>query len=249
MITAIVLAKNEEKNIATCLHALSFCDAVVVVDDFSTDNTAKIAKKMGATVFQHALNGDFAAQHNWVLSQIKSHWVLFVDADEYVSGALAREIKSAIEKIEYKGFYIRRVDKLWKKVLRHGDVGNAKVLRLARPGAGKWVGRVHEKWQIEGKVGELSNHLEHTPHPTLVEFLHHINDYSTIRAQEFFDAGRKTSLFEIVCGPVWRFFQAYILKLGFLDGTAGFIHAMVMALYMFLVAGKLYLLYKGIPNA
>lgn len=248
MLTGIVLTHNEQDNLGACLQALAFCDEVIVVDDNSTDDTVKIAKKLGAKIYNHALNNDFSAQHNWILEQIKSTWVLFVDADEIVTPALATEIKTAIEKIEYKGYLIKRTDFMWGRRMKYGDVWGNKVLRLARRGAGIWQGQVHETWQIDGRVGTLSNFLEHRPHANLVEFLQHLNYYSTLKADEFFAKGRKTSTFEIVLAPIVRFNSLYILKLGFLDGTAGFIHAMCMAFYAFLVAGKLFLRYKGIPK-
>lgn len=246
MLTAIVLTYNEEKNIQKCLEPLSFCDHIFVVDSDSTDQTVKIAKKFGAKVLTHPLNSDWSAQRNWALAQIKSPWVLFVDADEIISKNLGQEIRVAIEKVDFKGYLIPRSDYMWKRKLRYGDVGGIKLLRLARRGAGFWQGKVHEKWIMEGHIGILKNSISHYPHQNMVEFLQHLNYYSTIRAQEFYDQGRKTNILEITVGPIWRFFQNYIIKLGFLDGTAGFIHAMSMAFYMFLVSGKLWLLYKGI---
>lgn len=248
MLTGIVLARDESSNIKTCLESLKFCDKLLVIDDNSSDDTVKIAQKIGATVTTRALNGDFAAARNWALNQADTSWVLFIDADEIVSSELGAEIKAAMQKIEFKGFALRRLDSIWGKTLRHGDVGNVWLTRLARRGAGQWQGRVHETWEIEGRVGLLKNPLLHYPHPDVVSFLTEINHYSTLKASEFYSTGRKTNILEIIFGPVWRFIKNYFFKLGFLDGTRGFIHAMMMAFYQFLVAGKLWLLYKGIGN-
>ena len=171
MLTGIVLTHNEEENITRCLEALKFCDTLLVVDDNSTDKTVRLAKKSGATAVTHPLNGDYAAQRNWALSQAKTPWVLFVDADETVSVKLGEEIKSAIKKIEFKGFLIPRIDYMWGKKLTHGDVGKVRLLRLARRGAGEWHGAVHETWAIEGNVGTLPHPIFNYPHPTLVEFI------------------------------------------------------------------------------
>lgn len=246
MLAAIVLTHNEEEIIKTCLDSLSFCDQIVVVDDGSTDNTVKIAEKIGVTVLEHIWTGDYSAQRNWTLGQVKSSWILFVDADEIVSPKLAQEIQSAIKKAEFKGFFLPRIDYTWGRKLKHGDVGGVKLLRLARRGAGQWQGRVHETWNIEGSVGTLKNPIYHHPHADLADFLKRINSYSSIKAKEFYDQGRRINIWEIVLGPVARFIYLYIFKLGFLDGTPGFIHAMTMSFYAYLVAGKLWLLYKGI---
>lgn len=239
-LTAIVLTRNEEKNIERCIKTLGFCDQVIVVDDGSTDSTVKIAKKMGATILQHPLNNDWSAQRNWVMEQIKSTWYFFVDADEIVTPELAQEIQKAV-KTECVGIKIKRLDTMWNQTLRHGDVGNVWLLRLARRGAGQWVGKVHEVWDVQGQVCELKNPLLHYPHQTMVEFLQHINTYSSIRAQELRDEHQTSNLAQIIFYPISKFLYLWIWKLGFADGTVGFIHAMTMAFYSFLVRGKLWL--------
>ena len=244
MLTGIVLTLNEEKNITRCLEALKFCDVILVVDSGSTDKTVSLAKKAGITVLKHEFL-DFSDQRNWALSQAKTPWVLFVDADEVVPVKLAEEITSAVKKIEYKGFLIPRKDYMWGKKLTHGDVGRVRLLRLARRGVGDWHGSVHETWHIEGNVGVLRHSLNHYPHPTVVEFLQEVNRYSTLRAQELYSAGQHASLFQIIFFPIGKFLWLWICKLGFADGTAGFVHAMTMAFYSFLVRGKLWLLWRS----
>lgn len=244
MLTGIVLTKNEATNLKRCLESLKFCSSIIVIDDDSTDNTGKIAKSMSAKVINHPLNKDYSAQRNFAISQADTPWILFIDADEVVSSKLAQEISLATKKIQYKGFYIPRIDYMWGKKLKFGDTGRTKLLRLARRGAGQWHGQVHEIWQIEGKVGHLKNPLFHHPHQTMVEFLHHINNYSTIRAQELYSQNHSTNVLEIIFYPLFKFTYLYLFKLGFLDGTPGFIHAMTMSFYSFLTRSKLWLLYK-----
>ena len=244
MLTGIVLVHNEEENLPRCLEALKFCDVVLVVDSGSTDKTISLAKKAGAAVLKHQFV-NYGDQRNWAVSQATTSWVLFIDADEVVPVKLGEEIKSAVKKIEYKGFLIPRIDYMWGKKLSHGDVGGVRLLRLARRGAGDWHGAVHETWDVEGNVGVLRHALNHYPHPTMVEFLQEINHYSTLRAQELRDAGQHASLLQIIFYPPTKFLWLWICKLGFADGTAGFIHAMTMAFYSFLVRGKLWLLWRS----
>ena len=246
MLTGIVLTHNEAQNLPRCLASLKFCDHIVVVDDGSIDDTVKIATGLGVQVLEHSLGGDYAAQRNWALTKVKSAWVLFVDADEVVSPQLADEITQALQHVECQGFLLHRVDYMWGRELKHGDVGGVKLLRLGRRGAGQWVGKVHEAWHIEGRIGRLSAPLRHYPHPDIAAFLRQINRYSSIRAQELFDAGIRANILQIICYPLFKFLWLWIGKTGFVDGTPGFIHAMTMAWYTFLVRGKLWLLYKGI---
>lgn len=242
MITAVVLTKNEEKNIAKCLATLRFCGEVIVVDEYSTDRTVEIARRYGARVFQRHLKEDFAAQRNFGLSKAKGDWVLFVDSDERVTAALAAEIKKQIAGAPSVGFYIKRRDFIWDRELRHGEPGNVKLLRLAKKNAGLWKRAVHEVWDTTGKTGILQNPLEHYPHQTLREFLQDVDRYSTMHAKALNEENVKSNIAKIIIWPVGKFKYGWILKLGFLDGTQGFVVAAMMSLHSFLAWSKLWLL-------
>lgn len=242
MLTAIVLTKNEESVISRCLNSLRFCNQILVVDDESIDKTVKISKTSGAKVLTHSMKDDFSSQRNWALSQVKSGWVLFVDADEIVSSELAEEIINAITADSVSGFYIPRSDYMWGQKLHYGDVRGLKLLRLAKHDVGHWSGRVHEQWVINGSTLTLKHSLTHFPHQVLVEFLHHINLYSTIKSQEFITNKKNITLFHIIFAPIYRFLFLYFFKLGFLDGVVGTIHALLMSFYVFMVASKTWLI-------
>lgn len=245
-ISAVVLAKNEEKNIQGCLKSISWCDEIIVVDDASSDNTAELAKKMGARVFSHPLNDDFASQRNYGLSKAKGEWALFVDADERVSSALWYEImQRTVGSInEYSGFYIKRRDVVWGRELLHGEIGNIRLLRLAKRSAGLWEGKVHEEWVVEGETLTLTNYLEHSPHRNLEEFLNEINFYTDLRTKELFEKKIKVHWWSILLYPSFKFILNYILRKGFLDGIPGLIFAVTMSLHSFLVRSKLWLMWN-----
>ncbi len=246
MLTGVVLARNEAHNLPACLTAINFCDEVLVIDDNSTDRTSSLAKKTGAMVVNHSLDSDFSAQRNFAMSQAKHDWVLFVDPDEIVSSELAAEIKLAVSQTNYSAYFLHRTDYMWGCVLKHGDAGNFKLIRLVRKHTGSWAGRVHEVWITSQPVGDLSGQLIHHPHPDLKQFLSSINQYSTIRAEELFSQNNSVSAFQIISYPAGKFLNLWLVKMGFLDGIPGLIHALVMSFYSFLVRGKLYLLAKGI---
>ncbi len=255
MITAVILTRDEEKNIEECLRVLYWCDELIVIDDNSSDKTVEIARKMGAKVFSHALKDDFSQQRNYGLEKTKSDWVLFVDADERVSEALASELSTFPSaraqgegnsqlSTQYVGFYIKRKDFMWGKELKHGETGKVKLLRLAKKAAGEWEGKVHEEWKIKGKIGQLNSPLLHYPHQSITEFLKEINFYTDIRAKELYERGVRVNFFSIIAYPKAKFLFNYFLKLGFLDGVNGFIFALMMSFHSFLVRGKLWLLWK-----
>lgn len=244
MLSAVVLTKNEEKNIKDCLVGLSFCDEVIVVDDNSSDKTVEIAQTFGAKVFFHALDDDFSGQRNFGLEKASGEWVLFVDADERVTSHLRREItqltKNPIN--QCAGFFIKRVDFLWGEKLKYGEAGNIKLLRLAKKDRGLWQGKVHETWKIKGRVRELKNPLLHYPHQTVKELLEKINFYTDLRARELYTTGIPVYLPSILLYPLGKFFVNYFLKRGFLDGMPGLILAIMMSFHSFLVRGKLWYL-------
>ncbi|HJX59226.1 MAG TPA: glycosyltransferase family 2 protein [Patescibacteria group bacterium] len=241
-ITAIILCKNEEQNIADCLRSLKFCNEIVVVDDKSSDNTAEIAKSCGARVYERELGEDFSAQRNFGLKKATNEWVLFIDADERVTEKLASEIAKIIkQESDFSGYYIKRQDVIWRKTLKHGEFGSIKLLRLARVDRGKWVRKVHEHWIIQGKVGSLENALMHYPHATLREFISDVNWQSGLHAEANAREGKRSNLFKSVFYPKLKFLNNWITKKGFLDGTEGFVAALIMSFHSFLAWSKLWI--------
>jgi glycosyltransferase involved in cell wall biosynthesis len=241
MISAVVLSHNDKQSIDKTLTSLSFCDEIVVIDDESTDGTVAIAKKYTPSVFVRALNEDFAAQRNFGLNKAKGEWVLFVDSDEIVSAELAHEIRlKARDDVE--GYYLMRRDSMWGHEFKYGEMGNVRLLRLAKKTAGKWVRPVHETWEVKGRTETLEQPLFHFPHPDVSQFIAEINRYSTLNAKHFYASGVRANVFQIVGYPIAKFLVNYVWRLGFLDGTPGAIVAILMSLHSFLTRGKLYVM-------
>lgn len=119
-ITALILAKNEERNIEDCIRSVSFTDEVLVIDDFSTDKTRALAESMGARVIQHSMAGDWGGQQTFAIKNATHEWVLFIDADERVSEPLAKEIRDAVEKGEEKAYWILRQNQFHHNHATHG---------------------------------------------------------------------------------------------------------------------------------
>jgi len=264
MLSAVVLTKNEEKNIERCLKSLDFVDEIVVVDDFSEDKTVDKVKSQNSKVkseiqklkfFKRKLNNDFAEQRNFGMQKASGDWILFLDADEEVSNELKEEIKEALryatlERKDLVGFYIKRRDYFWGREVRFGEVLKVRrkgILRLVKKGFGRWRGKVHEELKVKNqklKVIRLRNFINHYPHPTIKEFLQAVNFYSSLRADELFNQGKKTNILEIIFYPFFKFILNYFIYLGFLDRSSGFIYAFMMSFHSFLVRGKL--LMKGL---
>lgn len=188
---------------------------------------------------------DFATARNAELAKVKTDWALFLDSDETMSPELKSEITSvcSLESNVYSAYYIYRQDTFLSRILRHGETGHAKFIRLARRDFGEWIRPVHEVWQGKGKIGTLQNPIIHHSHPTISSFLDKINTYSTLEAQYRYEQGIKSSLFKIWFYPLAKFKYNYIFKFGFLDGVPGAIMAIMMSFHSYLTWTKLYLLW------
>lgn len=250
MISVIILTKNEEKNILDCLESVSWADEIIIVDDLSEDRTIEVIKNYSnrkIKFYSKDLNGDFSAQRNYALSKATKKWVLFIDADERVPVELREEINDFLinnaKDSKINGFYIQRKDIIWGKTLKHGETGIIKLLRFAKKDVGRWHGKVHEVWQVDGKTSELENYIMHLPHQTIDDFLNEINFYTSLRAKELYEKGIKVKAVDIILYPKGKFIKNYFIKLGFLDGVEGLIFSIFMSLHSFLVRGKLWLLW------
>ena len=242
-ISAIILTKNEGKNLGECIRALTFCEEIIVIDDYSSDKTVEIARGLGAKVFQRSLDGNFAAQRNFGLEKATNKWVLFIDADERVSHELKEEMEKEVPapNNSHLGYFLKRDDYFFGKKLKFGETASVSLLRLARKSAGKWMRSVHEVWEVQGRTKTLKNPLEHYPHQSLREFINDINFHSGLHAEANHQEGKHSSLVKILFWPKLHFFKNYFLKLGFLDGTEGFVLALMMSLHSFLAWSKLWL--------
>lgn len=250
MITGIILTKNEEGNIVDCVESISFCSEIIIIDDYSTDKTPELIENLAEKnkkikTFSRKLENNFSEQRQFGIEKSSNDWIFFVDADERITPELATEIKENVtESTTYGGFLIPRRDFIWGKMLMHGETGNIKLLRLFNKHSGKLEGKVHETWVTKKDVGRLVNPILHFPHPTISEFLTEINFYTDLRAKELFDKKIKVGFFSIIIYPKAKFIKNFIFKRGFLDGTAGLVHAIHMSFHSFLVRGKLWYLWQ-----
>jgi glycosyltransferase involved in cell wall biosynthesis len=255
MISAAILTKNEEENIKKCIDSLYFCKEIIIIDDYSTDSTLKIVqdlkvesqkKNQKIKFYQRSLNRNFAKQRNFALEKTSNNWVLFVDADEYITDELAAELTQYIDNPLHgiNGFFIQRKNYMWGKEMRYGEMGSDFLLRFARKDKGLWKRKVHEYWDIKGNKKRLKNCIVHNPHGNLSEFLNTIKYFSKLHAQANRKEGKKSSIFKIIFWPLGKFLYNFIYRKGFLDGIEGLIVALVMSFNSYLAWSSLWLYQK-----
>lgn len=146
------------------------------------------------------------------------------------------------DKKENVGFRIRREDVFMGKVMKYGETGKAKFVRLVKNNSGKWQGKVHEEFVFENevKICDLENvKIIHNHNISVSEFFERINFYSDLMADELKEKGIKENFGKMFVWPMGKFVNNYFIKLGFADGLSGFILAYLMSWHSFLVRIKL----------
>jgi len=219
-ISLIVTTLNEEENLGRCLESARGVGELIVVDSMSTDTTLRIAGEYGARVFTREFVSN-ADQKNWAIGKATLEWVLILDADEFLSDPLRAEIAERIVSARENGYWIYRRNEFLGTIVRHCGWDRDKVLRLFRRGRGRYPERaVHERLELDGVAGRLSERLDHIPYRDLDDYMDKMKRYSRRGALELRRKGRGW-VPGILVRPVTRFLRMYLLQLGFLDGSAG----------------------------
>ncbi|HMS33749.1 MAG TPA: glycosyltransferase family 2 protein [Ignavibacteria bacterium] len=221
-ISALIICKNEEKNIGDCIKSLLWCDEIILIDSFSEDDTVNIAQKFKCSIIQNAWNG-FAEQRRFALSQVNTEWILSLDADERCTETLQNEIKAILtgKDIQENGFEIPRKSYFLNKWIRHGGWYPNYQLRFFRnKSAGVSDRLVHESYNVDGRTGKLNNDILHYTVTSVKDYMNKINSYSDLSALEKVNR-KKIGYFDLLVSPQIAFFQQYFLKGNFLDGIEG----------------------------
>ncbi|WP_428898293.1 Glycosyltransferase involved in cell wall bisynthesis [Parelusimicrobium proximum] len=243
-ISLIMIVKNEADNIGACLESVKdVCDEIIVIDDMSADDTAKIAESYGAKIHQKKFES-FTEQKGYALSMATGEWVLNLDADEQLSPALKEEIKEAVKSDKYTGYYLPLTNNFLGREMKYSGLNGETHYRLCvRKGARYEGGRVHEALVQDGEAGRLKAHIIHTPYKTIEQYFKKFNFYTSLGAQTMAERGKKFNPINLF-RPPFDFLKIYVLKLGFLDGLQGFLWAYYSAQYPFVKYTKLWHLNK-----
>ena len=241
MLSIIILAKNEEKNIEIFLKKNFWADETIVVDNDSTDHTADIAKRNRAVVL--SIQGrDFSRLRNEAAIQAKSDWLLYIDIDEEVTESLKKEILNTVQtfnKEKNAHAYILKRKNYYLNHLWPFDDGMIRL--IYKPSLINWEGKLHETAKIDGSIQTLKNALIHKTHRTLEEMVDKTNEWSELEATFRFQSNHP----QIVAWRLFRvmvtgFYDSYIKQHGWKAGTVGVIESMYQAFSMFVTYAKLW---------
>lgn len=240
-IAAVIITRNEEKMIANCIASLSFCDEIVVVDSGSDDNTIEIAKREGAKVV-HVSEGAFKDWRNKGKEVVSCDWILYIDADERVTPALADEVTRTTQFTSTVAFALHRNNIHFGKWLEYGGWEKDLIVRLfKRANLVRWEGEVHESAIVEGVIGELKEPLVHLTHRSIRDGLVKSYTWTDTEARLLFEAGTKpVKPFTLVRKFLMEFFRRLVFKKGYKDGIEGWIESFQQAINRFFVYERLW---------
>lgn len=228
-LSVTIITKNEAQNIRACLESVKWANEIIVVDSGSTDDTVAICREYTPHVYHHNWPG-FGMQKNRALSYATREWIFSIDADERVTPELRGEIEQTMREGKLPGYELPRLSSFCGRYMRHSGWYPDYVTRLFRRGKGEFSGDlVHERVIIHGTTGRLRQNLLHESFRDLDQLLGKMNHYSTAGAMMLAQKGREVTLLQAVLHGLWAFVRSYILRVGFLDGTEGFMLAVSTA--------------------
>jgi glycosyltransferase involved in cell wall biosynthesis len=247
-ITGVVVCFNEERDIERCITSLQqVCDEVVVVDSYSTDSTPEICRSLGVKFSQHEFEG-YIEQKVHAASLASHDVILSLDADEALSEELIGSIRQVKSDFACDAYYMNRFNNYCGKWIHYSGWYPDRKLRLFDYSKAEWAGRnPHDKviMNDDATTGLLKGDILHYSYYTFAEHLEQVHKFSDIASRAMYDGGKRSGPMKILYKPLARFFKAYLLKLGILDGMAGFTISRMTAYATYLKYKKLYRLQKS----
>ena len=246
-ISVLIITLNEEAHMHELLSDLDFADEVIVVDSYSTDRTKEICLSFKNVKFLEHKFENYTSQRNFAIDQAKNNWILFIDADERLTPELKAEIIQTISSdndvsafLFYRKFFFKR------KVLHFSGWQTDRIFRLFRKDKARYTYKrlVHEKLDVEGKIGYLRHKLIHYSYSDYETYKRKMITYGRLKAKEKFLGGFKPSFIYIYGHPIYNFLYQYLVRLGILDGKKGIIICYLNALSVKVRYQELAKLYK-----
>ncbi|NLN93150.1 MAG: glycosyltransferase family 2 protein [Candidatus Hydrogenedens sp.] len=241
-LTVLTLVPSDSDRLPKALESVSWADVLFcVIDSRASQETIDLVHQYTdqAPVHEYV---NAASQRNWALPQIQTEWTLVLDADEWVSEALAARIREIIQDpASADGYNILRHSYFLGKLIRYCGWHRDYNLRLFRTAKGKYLDkRVHSKVVIEGRVDKIKDVMYHNTYRSFEEYFDTFQRFTTWGAQDAYERGKRAALRDIILRPVHRFLKMYFWDRGFLDGYHGAVLCGLSACSVFTKYAKLW---------
>ncbi len=233
-LSCLVVAHNEEKQLAACLERLAFADQLVVVLDKCSDGSKAIAEGFGAVLVEGSWELE-GPRRNAGIAACEGDWIMEIDADERVGTELAEEVQTAIEDVT-EGYFLLPFDNyIGDRLVRYGwgaSWGVSAAPRLFSRGGKVWGNqRIHPTIDLKGRRRWLKTPMEHYVDRDISDMLHRLDRYTDDRAKDLRDSGEIGSLANNLRRLLSRFFKCYISRKGYREGAYGFLIALLAGLF------------------
>lgn len=236
-ISATIISLNESAHIERCIRSLlPVADEIILLDSGSTDQTVVLAEALGARVYHQPFLGHIG-QKNKAISFAQYDYILSLDADEALSEPLQKALIEAKQHADYKAYSMNRLNNFCGQWIRHTGWYPDRKIRLWHKEVGQWGGtNPHDKVVLsEGTaVAHLSGDILHYTYQSVAGFDEQSDKFARISAKAMYEQRKHPGLLSPVFRALFRFVRDYFLKMGFLDGRAGFIISRGNARYTFL---------------
>lgn len=233
-LSALVVARNEEAQLAECLETLRFADEIVVVLDRCTDGSRTIADRHAKTIIEGAWEVE-GKRRMAGIEACTGDWILELDADERVTPALAREIRARIADAAPGYFLVPFDNYIGKRLVRHGwgaSWGTAAKACLFSRGMKRWGDQhVHPRIDLAGARQSLSAPIAHYVDRDISDMIHRLDRYTTARARDLRASGQIGTFGPNLRRVVSRFYKCYVRRKGYREGGYGFLIALFAGLY------------------
>ncbi|MGD9725911.1 MAG: glycosyltransferase family 2 protein [Nitrospiraceae bacterium] len=240
-IAAVIITKNEARNIADCLKSVDWTDERIVVDAQSMDRTVDIAKGASAAVFVRSWPG-YGPQKNFGIDQARAEWILIVDADERVTESLRDEITALLRRNPdpaIAGYEIPRRNYFYGKWIQGGGLYPDYQLRLFKKTAGRYDDvLLHENFRLSGRTSRLEEPLDHYSMPTIGHHVRKMMRYTSLGAQEKLKSVSHIGAWAIATHHIGTVLKTLVVRGGYRDGLHGVIVAMFAGLHTFVKYAK-----------
>ncbi len=227
-VSVYILTFNEADKIADAIQSVLWADEIIVADSFSTDGTASIAEKLGATVVNIPFQ-TFGQIRNDAIAACSHAWIFSLDADERCTEESQQEILETLKNPKADAYFVpRRNWFLGRWIMHSGWYPDYRQPQLFRKSCMTFNAQdeVHESYTIDGKVAYLKQDIIQIPYKDMSQLIHKMQRYSSLGAEKLVRHEKQGGIGKGLSHGLWNFFKHYVLKLGFLDGRAGFIIAL-----------------------
>lgn len=265
-LTIAIPVLNEERNLPGCFDAIgkNFAKKIVVIDSGSSDSTKKITLENGAEFIDFKWDGKFPKKRNWFLRNHtpETKWVLFLDADEYLTSEFKNELTMALENDEKDGYWLNYTIYFLGEKLKGGyplhklalfKVGAGEYEKIEEDQWSKLDMEIHEHPILEGKIGKIKSKIDHQDFRGASHYINKHNQYAAWEASRFIKFSQNPEIVSqftwkqnlkyrlmksVLIGPMF-FLGSFFLLGGFRDGARGFAFAILKMSYFTLIYCKI----------